>query len=339
VTMVDYSRWNNLDASDDDDEGMKKPRVQAFKGPQKVTIGGHASGGGVHVRPSGADNQPVGVGEEAADEDDDEPMEPPSDDEPALGEDRREDVLNLRGLAERALRNGDAAEAVRILEKAMRFGGSSCPGLADVLAIARRAAAAAPTPAASSSSLASPSDVGAASAKEGRATDEAKAAHGGTVEGRYSWSQTRETVEVNIFVPEATKAKAVNRVRVTEEGVQVDVSGSPVLKGDWEFKVEPEEDPDWEVRSLEGRHVLRLTIRKQPLPGGLSVVVWWRRVLKGDPAIDISVADEKQKERADKFSKAWTEAHAAFRDKVAQRTPISIDCSAEGGGADSMETS
>merc|ERR1740123_1485916 len=175
-----------------------------------------------------------------------------------LDEDRREDVLQCRGLAERALRAGDASEAVRLLEKAMRLGGAQCPGTEEVLASARR-------------QMAQQGQGGAApAAGAGKRAREARQANGGVVEGRYSWSQTRETVDVNVFVPEGTKAKAV-QVEVAETKVCVSVAGAKLLQGEWEFKVEPEEDPDWEVKDSEGRRVVRLTVHKAKVPGGLSV--------------------------------------------------------------------
>ena len=107
--MVDYSKWDQLDVSDDEDEGLGKPRVQRFDAPQTVTIEDLAAAG------------------------------------PCA--DHREDVLQCRELGERALRRGDAAEGVRLLEKALRLaGGADCPGLQDLLAAARRQAAGAAAP-------------------------------------------------------------------------------------------------------------------------------------------------------------------------------------------------
>lgn len=309
--MVDYSKWDNLDASDD--EADNKPRVQRFEGPQQVTIGGGRDGQ-VQIAPSAQGTAEV---EDAADSGD-EPMEPP-DGEPGDmqldGDDRREDVLQCRALAERALRVGDASEAVRLLEKAMRLGGATCPGVEDLLASARQRAT-------------ERGEV-AAQATSARRAQEAQQANGGVVEGRYSWFQTRETVEVNVFAPEGTKAKAVE-VKVSETGVCVTASGAKLLEGDWEFKVEPEEDPDWEVREFEGRRVVRLSVRKATVPGGLSVVVWWKRILKGDPGIDVEGIAERKKEKTENFAKAWEEAHVAFREKVRTRTPITIDMGAGG---------
>jgi len=319
--MVDYSRWDKLDLSDEESDGGNKPRVRAFNGPQKVTIGGPGSKGQVHVRPSEEKAQ-----EEQADASDDEPMEPPDEDFDDRGddEDHREDVLQLRALAERSLRAGDPAEAVRLLEKAMKAGGSSCPGVEDVLASARRQLQ--QKQAASAESAAQQQSSASTSGGSGRG---AAQANGGTVADRYSWSQTRETVEVNAFVPDGTKAKAV-AVTVSEARVTITVGGSCLLEGEWEFKIAPEEDPDWEVRDLDGRRVVRLTVRKADMPGNLSIVVWWKRLLKGDPEIELHNIEGRKKEQAESFAKAWEEAHVRFREKAQSRTPIPIDVT--GGG-------
>lgn len=333
--MVNYSKWDKLDLSDEEDSdgGGNKPRVHAFKGPQKVTIGGPNAGRGqVQVEPSEQAGQ--------AEASDDEPMEPLDEDLDDGGndEDHREDVLQMRALAERALRAGDPAEAVRLLEKSMRVGGASCPGLEDLLTSARRQLqqkqqAAGDGSTAEQQSAASSSAVGSGS---GNAL-----ANGGIVGDRYCWSQTQETVEVNLFVPDGTKAKGVS-INVSEVRLSISVGGSCLLEGEWEFKIAPEEDPDWEVRDLNGRRAVRLTVRKAVMPGGLSIVVWWKRVLKGEPEIDLKSIEGRKKERTESFAKAWEEAHLRFKEKAQNHVPIPIDVTGGGMGgvcdAD-METS
>mmetsp|Transcript_40173 Transcript_40173/g.87783 ORF Transcript_40173/g.87783 Transcript_40173/m.87783 type:complete len:324 (+) Transcript_40173:155-1126(+) len=305
--MVDYSKWDKLEASDEEEERPSKPQVRRFEGPQTVTIGGDRSGD-VLVAPQAAADEDV---EEVGDE----PMEPPEDEELDMEGDLREDVLQLRGLAERALQKGDAAEGVRLLERAMRLGGEHCPGLADVLESARRQAAPAPSTAAEAASA----------GKRSHGDEEQKAMErGGMVEDRYCWSQTKETVDVSVFVPAATKAKDV-KVRVADDKVSIFAGNSAVLQGDWEFKVVPEEDPDWELLDRDGQRAIRLTVRKAPVPGGFSVVVWWKRVLKGDPAIDLSSIGDRKTDSVEKFAKVWEEAHAQFRQKVKDRQPINLD--------------
>jgi len=312
--MVDYSKWDQLDVSDDEDEGRGKPRVQRYDAPQTVTIGG--KDGSFEDGPSGnavADD----MGEEA---DDDEPMEVADEDLAAAGPgaDHREEVLQCRELGERALRRGDTAEGVRLLEKALRLaGGAECPGLQDLLASAHRQAAGAATP-------------GAAQPQQ-----EARRANGGTVADRYCWSQTRDSLQVNAFVPDGTAARDV-RVQVTETSLTVSVGASVVLGGDWEHKVAPEEDPDWEMKACGGRRSIQLTVRKAEV-GGL--IIWWKRVLKGEPAIAAEDIEDRRADKAEDFAKVWAEAHEMFRQKVKERQPILINADgATGDSVTAMET-
>jgi len=312
--MVDYSKWDKLDVSDDEEED-RKPKVHAFDAPQSVTIGGKNSDGAVRIRP-------LEGGEEHADpnedvHEDDEPMEPADEDVDSMdpADDHREEVLECRGLAERALKRGDAAEAVRLLEKAMRMGGAQCPGLQDVLQSARQMLA--------GSAVRVQEKPSAGEAEEGAP----RQVNGGVVGDRYCWSQTKEAVEVSVFVPEGTRAKSV-QVDASETHMSIRVAGRELLAGEWEFKIAPEEDPDWEVRDIENnRRAVRLTVRKAVMPGGLSIVVWWKRLLKGEPEIDVTKIQGRKREASESFAKAWQEAHVQFREQTKNRKPIPVDVS------------
>lgn len=221
---------------------------------------------------------------------------------------------------------GEPAEAVRLLEKALRMGGASCPGLEDVLQAARKQAG-------GYSGTSTAPEAPAASTPLSR---EAQLANGGRVDDRYCWSQTRETVEVNVFVPADTKAKSVS-VQVSDIKVTVSVGGTHVLDGEWVYKIAPEEDPDWEVIEFDGKRAVRLTVRKPPLPGGLSIVTWWRGVLKGDPTIEVEDIKDRKREANESFAKAWKDANISFREKTKNHKPILIDRS--GNVVDDSETS
>lgn len=137
-------------------------------------------------------------------------------------------------------------------------------------------------------------------------------------------------MEVNVFVPSDTKAKAVS-VRADDIKVTLSVGGVTYLSGEWPYKVEPDEDPDlgtmldWEVRDFDGRRAVRLTVRKQVMPGGLSIITWWRSVLKGDPAIEVTEIKDRKKEANESFAKAWKEANISFKAKTANHKPTLID--------------
>ncbi|CAJ1418100.1 unnamed protein product [Effrenium voratum] len=287
--MLDYSKWDSLDVSDDE---RPRPQVSKFETPQTVTIG-----------------QAQAASDAMEEDGDDEPFE--TEDDAWAGEDRREDVLQCRALGERALRSGDVAEGIRLLEKAMRLGGDSCPGLEDTLRAACAMEQAAPV-----------------AAKELR--EERPQLNGGMVEDRYAWSQNKETVEINLFVPEDAKAKDM-KVDVSETHLNISMASRPLLCGEWEFKVAPEEDPDWELKSCHGRRALRLQVRKAAMPGGMSVAVWWSRVLKGEPAIDVKGIEGRKRDRdkSEEFQKAWSDAHAMFKESVKNRQPILIPTEAD----------
>merc|ERR550525_1386126 len=178
--MVDYSKWDQVDISDEEDN-KEKLQVHRFDTPQSVIIGG-SKDGEINISRSSANEI------KAPERFDDEPMEPADEELDCVGseDDLREDVLQCRALAERALRRGDSAEGIRLLEKAMRLDGGRCPGLEDLLQSARNHSA------------------GAIPLPPGAKEQDARRANGGTVGDRYCWSQTRDTVQVNVFVPEST---------------------------------------------------------------------------------------------------------------------------------------
>lgn len=316
--MVDYSKWDKLDVSDDEED--RKPQVHAFDKPQSVTIGGKSPDGAVRIRPfEGCEEPPDAIADA---EEGDEPMEPADEDVDLMdpADDHREEILECRALAERALKRGDADEAVRLLEKAMRMGGADCPGLEEVLQSARQLQK---SMQAAVRVQEQPASMPARDAEDGSSMQ----VNGGVVTDRYCWSQTKESVEVNVYVPEGTKSKAVV-VDASETCMSIAVAGKVLLAGEWEFKIAPEEDPDWEVRDIEGgRRAVRLTVRKSAMPGGLSVVIWWKRVLKGEPEIDVSKIQGRKKEASESFAKAWQEAHVQFREKAKNRKPIPVDVS------------
>jgi len=151
-------------------------------------------------------------------------------------------------------------------------------------------------------------------------------ANGGIVGERYVWSQTAEEVQVHVIVPSTTAAKAV-AIKVTENRLCLKEQHGTVqwLAGEWEFPIFPEEDVDWEVKELCGRRVVRILVRKKPpVMGGLRV--WWSRVLKGEPQIDVAKIEGRSQKDPHAFEKAWKEAHEQFREKIKGRQPIPINC-------------
>lgn len=314
--MVDYSKWDNLDLSDEE-ETDKKPRVQKFDAPQSVTFGGNQA---PLISPQASSKGKTNTdcrkdGTDIPIEDDDEPME--IDDEELENirddEDLREEVLQLRGLAERALKNGNAEEGVRLLEKAVRIGGAACPGLEDLLHSARNKLAAGKVVAVQ---LTEPKSSG---------SDANATTNGGVCGDRYAWSQTKDSVVIDVFVPADTKAKDI-QIKYDEFDVSLKVGSQQLFGGKWKFKVlKPEDgDIDWEIKSFSGRRTVRLSVNKADVPGGMGIVCWWSCVIQGDPGIDVSQIQGRKNTQNTSFADAWAQAHKDFKDKIQTRQKVDI---------------
>lgn len=152
------------------------------------------------------------------------------------------------------------------------------------------------------------------------------AANGGVVGERYVWSQSPEEVQVHVLVPEGTLAKEVT-VEVSEHRLSVrrQGCGAPLLAGDWEFPIAPEEILDWEVTGLCGHRAVRVAVRKKPAPMD-GMRVWWASLLKGEPGIDVSKIGGRLNKDPGAFGKAWEEAHARFKERIKDRKPVEIPC-------------
>ena len=53
-----------------------------------------------------------------------------------------------------------------------------------------------------------------------------------------------------------------------------------------------------------------------------EVVVWWKTVIAGDPEIDVAAIPGRKP--AGDLTSVWNSAHAAFREKVANREKIEV---------------
>merc|ERR1712046_258475 len=105
------------------------------------------------------------------------------------------------------------------------MGGERCPGVPELLESAKQQVAATNAGAAPRGAEQSNGDVA-----NGQALHKLN-----FVDDRYSWSQTKESVQVNVFVPAGTKAKDV-AVEISESALNVLVNKKRLLQGEWEFK-------------------------------------------------------------------------------------------------------
>lgn len=70
-------------------------------------------------------------------------------------------------------------------------------------------------------------------------------------------------------------------------------------------------DPDWELTTYQGRRCLRLLVRKAAVPGGMSVSVWWSRILKGEPRIDVEALEGRQRDKEKSHQRGARKASSA----------------------------
>lgn len=106
--------------------------------------------------------------------------------------------------------------------------------------------------------------------------------NGGTVDGKYVWTQTMAEVVVHVPVPDNTRGKEVNVVITKKHlkvGLQKDISDG----GTWIMNA-PLTNPikcDDSIWMIEDGNRLVLTLQK-------VTENWWERVVVGDPKIDTS---------------------------------------------------
>jgi len=103
--------------------------------------------------------------------------------------------------------------------------------------------------------------------------------NGGTVEGKYVWTQTLSEVNITIVLPESTRARDLN-VAMTKNHLKV---GLKVKKGEWIidnslFKSIIYNDSFW---TIEDGNRLVLNLQK------LNQMEWWECVMMGDQTIDV----------------------------------------------------
>ena len=133
------------------------------------------------------------------------------------------------------------------------------------------------------------------------------------------------SVRVWLDVDADVKASEID-IRISERSFELRIRDSCVLQKELRYLVNlPEDGVDWEVEtSPDGagtKRTIRLTLQKHVYVEGS--VVWWSSVFVGDPEIDVSTIKGRQ---ATSLSAAWQEANTLFRQKVADREKVDIDC-------------
>jgi hypothetical protein len=340
--MVDYSKWDTLNVSDSDDEDAKpgQPCITRLDGPSRIKFGGAGRSGGIEIHEPRVASERVPLEEQLAAQVAEEEaggagcQQGVARTAGGAGSGGMGGARLLGGTAEQraAVRSavlevagpeGQAAGAATSSEgagKGGRLDYSKWDAIGDDLeedapkeyfedewhreqveeakALSREYSSSSSSPSASSVlSSAAASSSSSSSARHSRTEN------GGVVPGKYCWSQTRDELIVNVFVPAGTTAKQI-AVDGTDQELTVTCGGEVVEGGSLLYRVKaPEEDDDidWELlddeglgkqdegkagqAAAQGGRMVRVTLVKDS-PGG--VVVWWKTVFKGDPGIDVT---------------------------------------------------
>ena len=317
VIMVDYSRFDHVGSSSDDDEEdaadvarRGPPNVTRLEGPSSVTFGG-GRGRDVTVvtDATGGVHGSNGVG---APGDDGAPGASP--------DDANEDVVDI---SERAY--------AKLLDDERR---AMTPAVPVVNA--------ASTPAARNWD-----SVTAKMTRNGGTVfgDGGGDGDGGVV---YFWCQDAKEATLSVVVAPGTRAKDVD-VRVTARDVRVSMKtestsgpAGEVFAGEWshEIEAEPKDDDDdddfgdatptfgdWEITDFEGtgtraRRVVRVTVRKK---GSEMLVHWWRSCVKGGPETDPATFEDRSASNASKAKAVWEQAQEMFRERIKNRELVEVD--------------
>lgn len=295
--MVDYRRFEAIDVSDDEADGPARPRVTRLEGPTTVRIGGQHP---PVADPRGGASASLAASQRAN-----------------AGPKPNADYSKWEALARELSDSEDDGEEAA--EEAVGEEGHASPP---------------PPPPAPRLPPAVPEGGLEHTAADTLAE---RTRRGGQTE-RYLWSQTKGEVTAFFYVPADTRAKQV-KLTLAREHVRLELSGARVLvHGEWSHAITPPEDEDdqgdWELlgggEGADGvgpaARLLRLTVRKDS-PAG--VTVWWERLLRGDPAIDVSVFEGHDAAASAKLQASWDEAHRLFKERVKAHKPIEIDVTAE----------
>ena len=164
------------------------------------------------------------------------------------------------------------------------------------------------------------------------------AINGAVVDNKYAWSQTKDTVSMYIFIPSDTRGKDVI-IELLEKSLKIKLKatkgtmttvdknnknnkqGELFINGEFAYSiVEPEDmyDIEWEIIKIPGdpqnRKAISIQLKKKPLPGGFSVILWWNKCFTNESK-EIDVSKIKARKNYSDTKKVWDEAHKMFLEK------------------------
>jgi hypothetical protein len=348
--MVDYSKWDNLDLDDSDDEAPPErlkgqPRVTRLDPGTRVTMGPE---GITAVAPPQAAGKAPATAKQAAlvDAARSAAAAPPAKKQGGALDYSKWDTLEVSDSDD-----GEEEEEDEGLEQwaetqsvAAAAAGKRWPGMDEH----------APAQGATATAAAAPPPAAAPAPETSAAVRPSKLSRNGGRTQRYMWSQEKQDVSVSVLAPAGTSAKAVVVV-LEEKHIKVGVTDGKgasgrtwLISGQLYHPVEAPTDPtdiDWEIRDLSPEEyaaqllagdetaqsdgqapaaqrprVIVVSFKKK-VPHG--VVLWWKGLLKGDATIDVTKIAGRGAVNKDAAS-AWAQAHAQFQENVAKRVPVEL---------------
>jgi len=310
--MVDYSKWDNIDISDSDEEvPSNKPKVTTLAGTNKITIGpnGWHAGGASSTQTNAQPNRKTQLKPAST-------TTPSTIPNPALK--KNKDAFNYSKWDALAAAQSDSDEEP-VVEQPRP---SPPPPTSRSTPITTK-------PSSNSSSSSPTQDTKQITSSkpisEQKDSDLVESLTvGGGVTPRYLWAQDKTTVLMYVFVPKGTLGRDVE-VILKPQHLSVKLKGKIHLEGKISYEVLAEEDDlDWEIKPHLEQAIILITLTKKDIGGG--VIIWWRCVLQGDPEIDTT----QIKGRANNsYREVWEKAHEMFREKVANYEQVEIDCGPE----------
>ena len=130
-----------------------------------------------------------------------------------------------------------------------------------------------------------------ASSKNNEATEPPPVGNGGTVDGKYVWTQTLSEVNMNVPLPENTRGRDLH-VTIAKKHLKVGLRSQP---GTWIINA-PLTKPvicDDSFWTVEDGNRLAMSLQK------VNQMEWWEGVCEGDPTIDVKTIQPENSQLSD----------------------------------------
>lgn len=305
--MVDYSKWDNVEMSDEDEEEKPRPRVTRLDQPSKITIGG---GGWSSTETKQLESKQQKSSSTSTLNQTGPPLAAAPgtkkgfdyskwdniDDDDEGGDDEKEyfedDVFRER--EEKA-----KAEAMKPKKQ---------PAKTEQKKTKTKDKDALPT----KSKLMSNGGQGALDAVH------------------YYWSQLKREVTLYFQLPDGVRGKDI-QVSLEATGdsvaarhrVSIISTGSKFIDAVLAYPINvPEEhdqaDLDWQIVTEDGVRYVELIVSKSEIAG---VVLWWKKAFEGEAEIDVTQIAGRSTQKQQEMKDTWKQAQEMFQEKVKNIQP------------------